>query len=276
MSRHYASAISSAFGKFAGKAFPASVQKVINGSYVTLMGLDMSEFKSPQEYPTLNALFTRAFVKERQITEGEDVVIAPADSLVTHFGTIREGNAYQIKGMQYQIDPLLGSDYIGKAEQLEGGEFINFYLSPKDYHRYHMPMDLTIKSLTHIPGKLYPVNMPLLRHKQDLFIENERVVMECLDTRGYLHMLVLVGALNVGKMAVTFEESVETNSHIREPEHYSYEDLTMKKGELFGWFEMGSTILMFSQKGALKPKVAINQKVRFGEEIALFLEAKES
>jgi len=276
MSRHYASAISSAFGKFAGKAFSPSIQKVINKSYVSMMGVDMSEFKPPQEYPTLNALFTRAFVKERQIAEGEDVIIAPADSLVTHFGTIKEGNAYQIKGMQYQIDPLLGDDYTGKAEQLEGGEFINFYLSPKDYHRYHMPMDLTIKSLTHIPGKLYPVNMPLLRHKHDLFIENERVVMECADSRGYLHMLVLVGALNVGKMVVTFEESVKTNSHIRESEHYRYENLTMKKGELFGWFEMGSTILTFSQKGALEPKVAINQKVKFGEEIALFSEAKES
>ena len=276
MSKHYSSAISSLFGKFAGKEFPPSVQKVINKSYVSMMGLDMHEFKKPEEYPTLNALFTRAFVMDRKIAEGENIIIAPADSLVTHFGTIREGNAYQIKGMQYQIDPLLGGDYAGKAEQLEGGEFINFYLSPKDYHRYHMPMDLTIKSLTHIPGKLYPVNMPLLRHKQDLFIENERVVIECADSRGYLHILVLVGALNVGKMVVTFEESVKTNSHIREPEHYRYDNLTMKKGELFGWFEMGSTILIFSQKGALKPKVAINQKVKFGEEIALFLEAKES
>ncbi len=276
MSKHYSSITSSLFGSFAGKAFPASIQKIINKSYVSLMGLDMQEFKQPDEYPTLNALFTRSFVKERQIAEGEDIVIAPADSLVTHFGTIKEGNAYQIKGMEYQIDPLLGSDYAGKAEELEGGEFINFYLSPKDYHRYHMPMDLTVKSLTHIPGKLYPVNMPLLRHKHDLFIENERVVIDCVDNKGFAQVLVLVGALNVGKMVVTFEDRIKTNSDIREPQHYIYKELTMKKGELFGWFEMGSTILMFSQKGALKPEVAINQKVKFGEEIARSLEAKES
>ncbi len=235
------------------------------------MGLDMSEFNPPETYPTLNALFTRSFVKERQIAEGEDSMIAPADSLVTHFGTIKEGQAYQIKGMKYAIDGLLGSDYADRVSDLEEGEFINFYLSPKDYHRYHMPMDLTIKSLTHIPGKIYPVNMPLLRHKKDLFIENERVVIECFDTKGHLHMLVLVGALNVGKMVVTFEEHVQTNSHIREPEHYRYDDLKMKKGELFGWFEMGSTILTFSQKGAIKPEVSINQKVKFGEEIAKIL-----
>lgn len=268
MSRHYTSAIASAFGKFASKKFPSPIQHFINTSYVALMGLDMSEFKHPDDYPTLNALFTRAFEKERQIAEGENIVISPADSLVTDCGRIKEGKAYQIKGMAYRIDELLGSDYVGEAAKLEEGEFINLYLSPKDYHRYHMPMDLTIRSLTHIPGKLYPVNLPLLRNKPNLFIENERVVIECEDEKGYLQILVLVGALNVGEMVVTFEENVKTNSDATQSKHYTYDHLKMKKGELFGWFEMGSTILMFSQKGALKPEVAVNQKVKFGEEIA--------
>ncbi|MEA3492496.1 MAG: phosphatidylserine decarboxylase [Campylobacterota bacterium] len=276
MPRDYTSVISSMFGKFAGKAFAPSIQRVINRSYVGLMGLDMSEFKDPSQYSTLNALFTRAFEKPRPIEDGDDVMISPADSLVTDFGKITDGKAYQIKGMSYQIDELLGSDYAGRSALLEGGEFINFYLSPKDYHRYHMPMNLTIKSLTHIPGKLYPVNMPLLRHKHNLFIENERVVIESIDDNGYLQMLVLVGALNVGKMVVTFEDGVKTNSSAEETTHYSYEDLTMTKGELFGWFEMGSTILTFSQKGAIRSKVSLDQKVRFGEEVATISEQKES
>ena len=142
MSKHYTSAISSVFGKFAGKRFPSPIQNFINTSYVALMGLDMSEFKHPDEYPTLNSLFTRGFEKKRQIAEGKNSVISPADSLVTDHGTIKEGKAYQIKGMEYRIDELLGSDYSGKSKVLEEGEFINFYLSPKDYHRYHMPMDL--------------------------------------------------------------------------------------------------------------------------------------
>ena len=271
MSRHFTSVISSLFGRFAGKAFSPSLQKLINKTYVSLMGLDMQEFKSPDSYPTLNALFTRSLVREREIAGGEDVVIAPADSLVTHFGTIRKGEAYQIKGMSYEIDTLLGPDYRERVELLEGGEFVNCYLSPRDYHRYHLPMDLTIRSLTHIPGKLYPVNMPLLRHKQNLFIENERVVIEAYDAKGRLHMLVLVGALNVGKMVVTFEKHVETNSHIREPQHYRYDGIPMKRGALFGWFEMGSTILLFSQKGALKMELSIDQKLKFGDEIARLL-----
>ncbi len=276
MPRHYTAVVSLLFGKFAGKAFPASIQRVINKSYVSLMGLDMHEFKDPTEYPTLNALFTRAFEVDRTIIEDENIMIAPADSLVTDFGTIREGQAYQIKGMEYQIEELFGYKHFGKAEKLEGGEFINFYLSPKDYHRYHMPMDLVVKSLTHIPGKLYPVNMPLLRNKPNLFIENERVVIDCVDGRGFVHILILVGALNVGKMVVTFEEQVKTNSDIREPQHYAYTNISLKKGELFGWFEMGSTILTFSQKGAIVPEVSLNQKISFGEKIALLSNIKES
>jgi phosphatidylserine decarboxylase len=149
--------------------------------------------------------------------------------------------------------------------KVEGGEFINFYLSPKDYHRYHMPMDLKILSLTHIPGKLYPVNFPLLRNKKDLFIENERVVIECEDRKGRTQLLVLVGALNVGKMIVTFEESINTNSEIREAKHYSYTNLWLERGEMFGWFEMGSTILTFSEKGSIVPEVSINQKTKFAD-----------
>jgi len=255
--------ISNGFGKFASKEFPNVIQKFINKSYVKLMGLDMSEFKQPSEYPTLNKLFTRAFEIPRALPEDEDVLISGVDALITDAGNIKDGKAYQIKGMSYAIDELFGEHHQEAVNKVEGGEFINFYLSPKDYHRYHMPMEFQVLSLTHIPGKLYPVNFPLLRNKKDLFIENERVIIECLDKKGRTHVLVLVGALNVGKMIVTFEEAVHTNSDIRDPQHYTYEDLWVKRGTMFGWFEMGSTILTFSQKGSIAPEVRINQKTSF-------------
>jgi phosphatidylserine decarboxylase len=265
MPKHYTSVISSLFGKFASKEFPPIIQHLINASYVKLMGLDMSEFREPASYRTLNKLFTRALEKPRSLPEDENVFISGVDARITDAGTIREGKAYQIKGMSYQIEELFGTYHQEAALKVEGGAFINFYLSPKDYHRYHMPMRLKINSLTHIPGKHYPVNFPLLRNKTDLFIENERVVIECEDTKGRMQVLVLVAALNVGQMVVTFEEKVRTNSEIREPVHYSYEDLWVERGEFYGWFEMGSTILTFSQKGSICPEVAINQKVSFGD-----------
>ena len=263
MSKHFTSVISNSFGKFASKEFPSLIQHFINVCYVKMMGLDMSEFREPSSYKTLNKLFTRALETPRELPGGKSTLISGVDALVTDAGTVTNGRAYQIKGMSYSLERLFGKHHKEAVAKVEGGEFINFYLSPKDYHRYHMPMDLKILSLTHIPGKLYPVNLPLLRNMPDLFIENERVVMECEDKKGRIQMLVLVGALNVGKMVLTFEEGVQTNSEIREPRHYTYDDLWLERGELFGWFEMGSTVLTFSKKGSIVPEVAINQKVSF-------------
>lgn len=263
MTKHYTSILSNMFGKFASHPFPAIIQHSINATYVKLMGLDMSEFREPSTYKTLNKLFTRALEIPREIPEGRSKLLCGVDALITDAGTVTEGKSYQIKGMSYDIEKLFGAYHQDAVSKIEGGEFINFYLSPKDYHRYHIPMDLKILSLTHIPGKLYPVNFPLLRNKKELFIENERVVMECEDNKGRTQMLVLVGALNVGKMVVTFEENIQTNSEIREPRHYKYDDLRMERGELFGWFEMGSTVLTFSQKGSIVPEVSINQKTKF-------------
>ena len=269
MKKHYTSIISNAFGHFASKQFPRPIQQLINHGYVKLMGLDMSEFENPSSYLTLNKLFTRAFVTPREIIADEKIMISPVDALVTDYGEIKEGKAYQIKGMEYNIDELFGSYHQKASETVDGGQFVNLYLSPKDYHRYHTPNTLTIKSITHIPGKLYPVNFPLLRNKKERFIENERIILECLDRKGNTFVMVLVGALNVGKMIITFEERIKTNSDIREPKHYEYENVTLEKGELFGWFEMGSTILLFSQKGVFTPKVTINQKVKFAEPIGV-------
>jgi phosphatidylserine decarboxylase len=169
--------------------------------------------------------------------------------------------------MEYSIQELFGEHHIEASKEVDGGQFANFYLSPKDYHRYHSPQTLKISSLTHIPGKLYPVNFPLLRNKKDLFIENERVIIEGKDQYGKTFVMALIGALNVGKMVITFEDSINTNSDIREPKHYKYDDLTLEKGELFGWFEMGSTILLFAPKGCYQPKLSINQNVKFTEDI---------
>ena len=267
MKKHYSSIISSGFGSFASKSFSKPIQKIVNHGYVKLMGLDMSEFQNPSDYPTLNKLFTRAFIEPKKITEDESIMISPVDALVTDFGEIVDGKAYQIKGMEYDLAEMFGEHHTQASTTVNGGQFVNLYLSPKDYHRYHTPDKLTIKSLTHIPGKLYPVNFPLLRNKKNLFIENERAIIECRDSKGRTFVMVLVGALNVGKMIVTFEDAIKTNSEIREPQHYTYENLTLEKGELFGWFEMGSTILLFSEKDAFVPNLEINQKVKFNQTI---------
>jgi len=274
MARHYSSLVSQLFGKFASREFSPKVQGFINQSYVKLMKLDMRQFETPESYPSLNALFTRSFkLTPKQPLEQGDI-ISPCDALVTEAGTVHDSMAMQIKGMTYDLAALLSGRYAQDLSLLEEGAYINLYLSPRDYHRYHMPFDLEVLSLLHIPGKLYPVNMPLLRNKLNLFVENERVVLECRDSKGAKHYIVLVGALNVGKMVVTFEDRLKTNVQSRERSYYRYEKpVKLQIGELFGWFEMGSTILMFSQKDTVDYRVSVGKKVSFGEPIGRFVDA---
>ncbi|BCD60478.1 MULTISPECIES: phosphatidylserine decarboxylase [unclassified Nitratiruptor] len=253
--------VSRGFGKFASHKFHPVIQKYINRAYVRLLHLDMSEFRSPESYESLNALFTRKLEKKRNLQEG---VISPTDSLITECGRLNGDKALQIKGMSYSVSELLQEC---DESKIVDGQYINLYLSPRDYHRYHMPYDLQVKRVVHVPGKLYPVNLRYLRKKIDLFIENERVVLECYTKSGIQMFIVLVGALNVGKMTLVFEKRVETNKP-KEIQIFEYEDLWLKKGELLGYFKMGSTVLLFFQRERSELLIQSGEYVRFGQQIA--------
>jgi phosphatidylserine decarboxylase len=264
----WTNAISRGFGKFADKEFPSFCQNVINKTYVKLLGLDMGEFNPPHDYKSLNALFTRELVKKREIDMDENSIISPCDSFVTAQGKIKDDLALQIKGFCYSVDELLTDKFKAKnIKKLHNGEYINFYLSPKDYHRYHIPMDAKVNRVVHIPGALYPVNNTYLNSMPELFVKNERVVVEC-EHDGKLFYMVLVGALNVGKMTIKFEKEIETNTDTDEIKVYDYEDITLKKAYELGMFKMGSTVVLLFQKNFVTLEDKLNKKVRFGEKIA--------
>ena len=136
---HITNLISLYFGKFAKKEFPRFIQKIINSSYVKLMGLDMREFKHSRYYKSLNDLFTRELILKREIDKSSDSIISPTDSLITECGRLRDIVALQIKGMEYSVEELLTFYCTDNFEKIKDGDFMNFYLSPKDYHRYHAP-----------------------------------------------------------------------------------------------------------------------------------------
>jgi phosphatidylserine decarboxylase len=263
--------VSQQFGRFASKEFPSWFQNVVNQGYVKLMGLDMKEFNDPSSYSSLNALFTRKLREPRSFAAEPDAFISPCDSLISERGDLDDTKALQIKGMSYCVNELL-SDKIDSEEKarVKHGQFINFYLSPSDYHRYHIPVDLQVTKAVYIPGKLYPVNMPSLNKRVDLFIENERVVLEC-EAAGKRFYMVLVGALNVGKMQVSFEPRIQTNASVDEVQLYCFEDLYLKKGDDFGCFEMGSTIVIIGEPGMFDLQVKTGEKVRFAQTIAKLL-----
>ena len=264
---HITNLISLYFGKFAKKEFPSFLQKAINASYVKLMGLNMSEFKNSKYYKSLNDLFTRELIIKREIDETSNVIISPTDSLITQCGQIQEDIALQIKGMEYSVEELLTYYCSSNFEKIKNGSFMNFYLSPKDYHRYHAPCDFKLLKLIHVPGKLYPVNLKYLKKEFELFVQNERVILECVANEKIFYM-VFVGALNVGQMVFEFENRVETNINAKEMKVYTYENIEISKGECLGYFKMGSTVVMLWENQMVELEDLINKNVRFGEKIA--------
>ena len=267
--RHITSLISQNFGKFASKEFPSWFQKIVNQSYVSLMGLNMSEFHKPSSYKSLNALFTRHLREERKFSLDAEDFISPCDSLISETGTITNDYALQIKGMRYKCAEFIGSEFSDEEKAIvENGVFINHYLSPKDYHRYHIPTNLKVLKAVHVPGKFYPVNMPSLKKRLNLFIENERVVILCEATNGKRFYMVLVSALNVGVMQVSFEPRIQTNASATTPQTYTFENMYLNKGDDFGCFEMGSTIIILAEKDMLDVKVKAGEDVKFAQTIA--------
>ncbi len=264
---HITNTISQIFGKFAKTKFPSFIQKFINNTYVKSLGLDMSEFRNAKFYNSLNDLFTRELAIARQIDESENTFISPTDSYITQCGKINKELLLQIKGMEYSVEDMLTYNCANNFEKVNNGSYMNFYLSPKDYHRYHAPVDFKINKLVHVPGKLYPVNIKYLNKQIDLFVENERVILECTHNDKLFYM-VFVGALNVGQMVFTFEPKVETNTEERDVQIYEYEDKEVKKGDCLGYFKMGSTVVMVWEENFVELEELLNNPVKFGQTIA--------
>jgi phosphatidylserine decarboxylase len=266
---HISNKISQYFHKFASKEFPYILQNIINNGYVKFLDLDMGDFNDPSSYKSLNALFTRALKTPRDYNNSLDTFISPTDSLVSAQGTIKQDTALQIKGMQYSIDDLFTS-YISdeNKQKIYNGNFMNFYLSPKDYHRYHSVYNMKITKLIHVPGKLYPVNFKYLNKQEALFAENERVIIQCHTNDNKLFYMVFVGALNVGKMIFYFEPRIQTNTNNRSISVYEYEDLRINKADCLGYFKMGSTVLLFWEQDMVKLEDLDMKSIKFSQTIA--------
>ncbi len=260
------SLISRLFGRFASHTFSPFFQRIINKTYTSLMHLDLKEFEPYENYPSLNALFTRKLIHPRAFDTQPNVFIAPCDGFVSAMGQIEQDLALQIKGRSYSITTLL-SEYISSSNKakLEKGYYLNFYLSPKDYHRYHVPIDMRIDKAIHISGKLYPVNFKWLHKIDGLFCENERVILECYTKEEKLFYMVFVGALNVGKMCFNFDQNIQTNAKEALEQFYIYENLFLHKGDELGYFQMGSTIVMLFEKESFSPLIEENTQITFAK-----------
>ena len=271
---HITNKLSILFGKFANKRFCKFTQSIINILYVKLLGLDMREFNSPTSYKTLNELFIRELVVKRDFNKTDSSIISPVDSIITDIGSINNNKAYQIKGKEYFIDDLLCSIDKTFIDNLNNGVYINFYLSPKDYHRYHSLVKMSVEKAVYVPGKLYPVNIPYLNKQENLFIENERVILQCKSNEKRF-FLVFVGALNVGKIIINFIPNLHTNIKQHKIKVYDNLNISLNKGDEIGRFEMGSTIVAFFPDGFANFDLKTSQTVKFAQTIGMMMEGVE-
>jgi phosphatidylserine decarboxylase len=240
-------------------------------SIVQMYGVNMQEakFQDLDHYPSFNDFFTRELKDgARQITSAADAIACPADGEVSQAGPISNGRIFQAKGHEYSALELLGGD-AQRARAFENGSFATIYLSPKDYHRLHMPLTGSLKEMVHIPGRLFSVNNTTVGAVPNLFARNERVA--CIfDTEAGPMALILVGAIFVSSVETVWH-GVVTPPSISAPRTWRYEDNapTLEKGVEMGRFNMGSTIIVLfgKEKTAWNDDFISGKAVQLGEAI---------
>jgi len=220
-------------------------------------------------YASFNEFFTRALRPEaRPLADAP--LVCPVDGTISQFGPIAGDQIFQAKGHQYSTTALVGGD-AQLAAQFRDGSFATLYLSPRDYHRIHMPCDGRLLRMIHVPGELFSVNPVTARGVPGLFARNERVVCASTATHGPF-VLVLVGATIVGSMATVWHGVVNPPRTGQPREwHYGDQQVTLLQGEEMGRFLLGSTVVMLFPKPALafNPEWAPGRSIRLGEVMAL-------
>ena len=214
-------------------------------------------------YESLNAFFTRALKPEcRPLDEDESNWICPVDGSVSQAQAIEDGRIFQAKGQDYSLLELLGGDQ--ELEQIfNQGQFATLYLSPKDYHRIHMPATGTLKHMQYIPGRLFSVATYVVNHIPRLFARNERCVCYFETEQGPM-ALILVGAINVSAMETVWHGLI--TSEAKKIRRFNYDDknIVLKRGEEMGRFNLGSTVIVLSTD-----QMRIDKKMIAGIEIKL-------
>ncbi len=261
---------------FAGKVANAEagyLTTLIIRWFVWHYGVNMSEAVKPdiRSYRTFNEFFTRALHLERRPIAEADFV-SPADGVISQLGVISGDQIFQAKGHNFSTTALLGGD-AKLAEKFHGGSFATVYLSPRDYHRVHMPADGRLTRMVYVPGAFFSVNARTVRGVPGLFARNERVISVFESGFGPF-AVVLVGATIVGSVSTVWHGVVnprhaEDQREVREW-RYDSQDLVLRKGEEMGRFQLGSTAVMLFPKNTVlfNPTWAPGRDVRFGEMMA--------
>ncbi|MFT7258476.1 MAG: phosphatidylserine decarboxylase [Glaciecola sp.] len=256
-----------------------AVTQFLIRTFIKAFKVDMSEAKYPEptHYNTFNAFFTRQLKDDiRPIEDNEKQLCHSVDGRVSQFGKIIGDEIFQAKGHNYSLTTLLG----GKPELasvFKGGDFATIYLSPKDYHRIHMPIDGKLTDMLHVPGELFSVNPLTAANVPGLFARNERVVT-IFDTPAGKVAIVLVGATIVASIETVWAGNI-TPPAGKTVQHWQYEeqDIQLNKGDEMGRFKLGSTIVVCFEPNAVEfADLQAGMLTRLGEPFAVLKDTEKT
>ncbi|QOW44572.1 archaetidylserine decarboxylase [Acinetobacter piscicola] len=260
--------LSRVVGKLAASENPL-VKNVVIQAFKAQYGIDMSiaQQSDALKYKSFNEFFTRA-LKEgvREIDTDANSIVSPADGAISQLGQVKEGDVFQAKGQSFSVEKLIGDPQL--AAPFKNGEFATVYLSPRDYHRVHMPFAGTLTETLYIPGELFSVNKTTAENVPGLFARNERMV--CLfDTELGRMAVVLVGAMIVAGIETVATGKVKPSGRLELNHH----ELKLEKGDELGRFYLGSTAIVLFEQGKMNwdAQFKANSVVVMGEALGHIL-----
>ena len=235
--------------------------RMITGLFVKIYGLNMDEASEPQSsYKTLEQLFTRTLKPgARPIDSAEDVIVSPVDGTVAAVGTSKGGEIPLTPQRTLNLQQLLNH------HDTEEQDAVVIYLSPKDYHRVHVPREGKLTRWAYIPGTLWPVFPAAVRKVQNLFSRNERAVVEIESSEGPIQV-VMIGAFGVGRMSLACCDII-TNTGGMATQALLDSPVSNARGDHLGTFHLGSTVVIVTPKGRWNWELTVGQSLRMGQTI---------
>ncbi|MEJ2115887.1 MAG: archaetidylserine decarboxylase [Gammaproteobacteria bacterium] len=231
------------------------------------VNMSEAEHQSAEDYISFNEFFTRKLIPgTRPITDDKNIIVCPVDGRISQISTYRDGQVIQAKGQDFSMTQLLGGDN-NYGTLCQSGSFATIYLSPRNYHRVHMPFDGELIEMIYVPGRLFSVAPYAAEVIKGLYSRNERVVSIFKTDIGYM-AVVMVGAVNVAAIEMTWEGLV-TPPHGKNIVRKTYKNISIKKGDELGIFNMGSTAIMAFESGKInwQNNLQIQQIVKMGQPI---------
>ncbi|MDC1437252.1 archaetidylserine decarboxylase [Gammaproteobacteria bacterium] len=242
------------------------------------VNLAEAEIKSAEEFSCFNDFFTRKLEADaRPINSQANAIICPVDGTVSAIGDIEIEQIFQAKGKSFSLSALLGGDQ-KLSDKFHGGKFATLYLSPRDYHRIHMPLTGTLEEMIYIPGKLFSVNQTTTENIDELFAKNERVV--CIFNTDIGPMaVILVGAMIVASIETVWAGQVAPSKLKKHVEHYhEHAPITIRRGEEMGRFKLGSTAIVLLPANIMSWDASLQaaNSIQLGQKIGESVQVNES